>query len=425
MSAPDYENMTDEEFAQLESPQGSEAEQAPVVDAAEEAPTLPEGSSGLFADDFDEDDTVEASLNTKVEEPSEEADPVEGGDEAPDAEKTETLAEETAEDKAEATAEDAATVTGSENSHIKAKQTTVEETKTETPAETKGDGGSSLSPEDAYKRIMAPFKANGKEFTPKDPDEVIRLMQMGAGYNRKMAELKPNLRMMKMLEKKGLLDEGKLNFLIDVNDRNPAAIQKLLHDSKIDPLDLDTSEEPKYQPTNHSVSDEEYTFTETLNAIRREEGGSETVNVINQQWDRASKEEVFKEPSILGLIHEQRQNGIYDKITAELDRQKMLGAFEGEPFIYAYKAVGDYLHSRGELITASTETPSAGPAETTSKPREMVETRTATQKAKLANSDRVQAAASPRSNPGQAKAPFDPVNMTDEEIMSMTRPPNS
>jgi hypothetical protein len=422
MSTPDYENMTDEEFAKLESPQGSEAEQAPVDDTVEETPTLPEGSSGLFADDFDEDDTVEASLNTKTEEPSEEADPVEGGDEAPDAE---TPAEETAEENAEDVAEDAATVPGSEDSHTKSKQTTEAETKTETPAETKGNGGSSLSPEDAYKRIMAPFKANGKEFTPKDPDEVIRLMQMGAGYNRKMAELKPNLRMMKMLEKKGLLDEGKLNFLIDVNDRNPAAIQKLLHDSKIDPLDLDTSEEPKYQPTNHSVSDEEYTFTETLNAIKREEGGSETVNVINQQWDRASKEEVFKEPSIIGLIHEQRQNGIYDKITAELDRQKMLGAFEGEPFIYAYKAVGDYLHSRGELIPASTETSSAGPAETTSKPREMVETRTATQKAKLANSDRVQAAASPRSNPGQPKAPFDPVNMSDEEIMRMTRPPSS
>ena len=424
MSTLDYENMTDEEFAKLESPQGSEAEQAPVVETVEEVPTLPEGSSGLFADDFDEDDTVEATLNSKTEETSENTDPVEGGDESPEAGKTEE-AETPAEENAEDGAKDAATVPGSEDSHTKSKQTTEEKTETETPAETNGDGGASLSPEDAFKRIMAPFKANGKEFTPKDPDEVIRLMQMGAGYNRKMAELKPNLRMMKMLEKKGLLDEGKLNFLIDVNDRNPAAIQKLLHDSKIDPLDLDTSEEPKYKPINHSVSDEEYAFTEALDAIKRAEGGSETINLINQKWDRASKEEVFKEPTIIGLINEQRQNGIYDKITAELDRQKMLGAFEGEPFIYAYKAVGDYLHSRGELIPASTETTSAGPAETTSKPREMVETRTATQKAKLANSDRVQAAASPRSNPGQPKAPFNPVEMSDEEIMRMTRPPSS
>ena len=46
--------------------------------------------------------------------------------------------------------------------------------------------------ESLYKQMMAPFKANGKEFAPSSPDEVIRLAQMGANYTKKMQALKPN-----------------------------------------------------------------------------------------------------------------------------------------------------------------------------------------------------------------------------------------
>ncbi len=66
-----------------------------------------------------------------------------------------------------------------------------------------------------YEKIMAPFKANGKEIKLDNPDDVVRLMQMGANYTQKMQALQPNLKLLKMLQNQGLLDEGKLNNLID------------------------------------------------------------------------------------------------------------------------------------------------------------------------------------------------------------------
>lgn len=273
------------------------------------------------------------------------------------------------------------------------------------------------SVEDLYKQIMAPFKANGREFQPQSPDEVIRLMQQGANYSKKMEALRPNLRLMKMLENNDLLDESKLNFLIDLNARNPQAIQKLLHESKIDPLDIDTTETPKYTPNNHAVSEQQYAFTEALQDLESTEAGQQTLSAVNNSWDRASKEEIFKDPSILGVIHQQREDGVYDRISNELERQKMFGNFKDVPFIHAYKAVGDYLHQRGELYPQTAEpVVNADPVPT---PRPMVETRTATPKAKLANGDRVAGTTPARTSPAPQKR-FDPTTMTDEEIMGLT-----
>lgn len=445
MSEVDYENMTDEDFAKLSSataPAGPTHDEDDIEDREWNSP----------------DGTLEGALDAPKEEPVQE-DPEPGSEQAraaaEEASETETDEGEggeepgSEEDTASAADDDAFLKT----SHTKSNQTQPDPKQEEAPktdadpepeakAEGDGEGGSegaytneipeqttqegALRPEDAYAKIMAPFKANGREFTPKDPDEVIRLMQMGAGYARKMNALKPNLRMMRALENKGLLDEGKINFLIDLNDRNPAAIQKLLHESKIDPLDLDTSEQPKYTPTNHSVTEEQYRFQETLTDLTSSESGKETAQIIHQKWDKASKEEAFKNPDIIPLIHEQRENGIYSRISDELERQKMLGAFEGVPFIHAYKAVGDYLHSRGELIPASNPEPApeadfSGGAAPTAETRRVVETRTAKPKATLANDDRVAGTAPPRSTPTPQKS-YNLAEMTDEEIMGMTLP---
>ena len=74
------------------------------------------------------------------------------------------------------------------------------ETKEDTPETTEFDY------ESAYKKVSEPFKANGVDMQVKDPKDMIRLMQMGANYQKKMSQLKPNLKLIKMLEKNELLD---------------------------------------------------------------------------------------------------------------------------------------------------------------------------------------------------------------------------
>jgi len=131
-----------------------------------------------------------------------------------------------------------------------------------------------------YKRITAPFKANGTEMQVKNTEDAIRLMQMGANYHHKMAALKPSLKTLKLLEKNDLVDPEKLNFLIDLHNKNPEAITKLIRDSQIDPLDINTKDESNYKPTQRNVSDTELALDSVLEEIRETPTYAKTLNIL-------------------------------------------------------------------------------------------------------------------------------------------------
>ena len=194
-----------------------------------------------------------------------------------------------------------------------------------------------------YETMTAPIKANGKELKIRSAEEAIKLMQMGANYTHKMQGLAPYRKKIQMLQNAGLLEDEKLNYLIDLASGNTGAIQKLLKDRNIDPLDMNVSEDSKYVPGNHSVSDEEVRFQSVLDDLKSTPEGRETLSTVNGM-DQASLSEFWKDPSLMSTLHEQRQSGVYKLITDEMDHQKMLGNIpEGTSFLAAYKATGDYL----------------------------------------------------------------------------------
>ena len=270
-------------------------------------------------------------------------------------------------------AEDAAKVTEQPGEVQVPGSTTVEEPVTKTPKESVAEADKNKTPEQlaqdkaeadakakdtqpagevdykaGYEQIMAPFKANGKTMQVKSVEEAIQLMQMGANYTRKMQELQPHRKTLLMLENNGLLDEGKLSFLIDLDKKNPEAIKKLLQDANINPLDVDMDKESTYQEGNHKVSDEEAQFRLVLDELNSNPVGRETLQTINSTWDQASKEVLWKQPEVMNTINAQRENGVYARITAEIDRRRTLGVIQvGVPFLEAYRVVGDELHKAG------------------------------------------------------------------------------
>lgn len=269
-----------------------------------------------------------------------------------------------------------------------------------------------------YRQIMAPFKANGREFAPKSPDEAIRLMQMGANYTKKMQALAPNLKLMRMLENKGLLQEEKLAFLIDLDAKNPAAIQKLLHDSKVDPMDLDPEATPTYTPGNHAVSDAEMSLHDALDTVSQTPTGKQTIQLIQSSWDQASKQAVYHEPALLEIIDSQRANGIYDRIAGEIERRKILGEFTNVPFIQAYKAVGDALHQQGLLVPNGPAPATQAPVTPVTQPR-VVDTRPPRARVPAVSREQVRAVSAAPGSPAKAPKPFDVFAMSDAEIEAL------
>ena len=160
-----------------------------------------------------------------------------------------------------------------------------------------------------YEAMMSPIKANGKDFQARTPEEAVRLMQMGANYTQKMQTIAPYRKKIQMLQNAGLLEDEKLNYLIDLSQGNKEAVKKLLKDSKLDPLDLDIDNESAYIPGNHTVSDQEVQLQSIVDDLKSTPHGVETLQLI-KGLDQASLNEIWKTPSMMTTLNEQRQNGV-------------------------------------------------------------------------------------------------------------------
>jgi hypothetical protein len=259
-----------------------------------------------------------------------------------------------------------------------------------------------------YKKLTAPFKANGKDMQVDSIDDARSLMQMGANYNKKMAQLKPNLKLMKMLDNNGLLDEEKLNYLIDLDKKNPDAILKLVKDSKVDPMELDVEKDINYKPNTYTVNDKEVDLDDTLNDIKDTDSYAETLNIISNKWDESSKKSLLENPSAIKVLNEHVQMGIYNKIANAVETEKMFGRIPvGMSDLEAYKLMGDAINARGGF--------NAQPPSTSEPGKKVSKTTKKVVDPKL--KDKKKAASSTKSSPkAKAKESFNPLSMSDEDF---------
>lgn len=223
-------------------------------------------------------------------------------------------------------------------------------------------------------QVLRSFKANGETITPRNAEDVIRLMQMGANYTKKMQVMAPQRKIMMMLERHSLLDEDKLAFLIDINNKNPKAIQKFLKDADIDPMDLDVDDESNdsyVAPQGHKVTDREADLKDIAVELSSTPEGQRLIHDVDKVWDQESKNQVWDNPNILTDLRSHNEAGIYQQVVDEIQRQKSLGHLPATvPFLQAYKAVGDQLDQQGAFDhTRVSSTPSRPSAVTKGKPK--------------------------------------------------------
>jgi hypothetical protein len=313
----DYLNMSDEELLNAAPPvavvedEPSEESQEPAQDAEEPA------------EDADED-----------KDPASDEDPAEDADDEDGDSQSEEDADEGEEKKEEGTSEEKPTEEPKpEDSPKEEKKTSAEE--------------STIDFKSEYERLLAPFKANGRDIKVNSVDEAITLMQMGANYNKKMAALKPNLKLMKLLENNGLLSEEKIGFLIDLEKKNPAAINKLVKDSGIDPMDLDAEKASAYRQTAYTVDDREIELDTVLDELQDSPAYTRTLDIVSTKWDAASKQVIAGTPQLLKVINDHVSSGIYDLISKEVENERMFGRLNGLSDIEAYRRIGDALHAKG------------------------------------------------------------------------------
>ena len=275
---------------------------------------------------------------------------------------------------------------------------------------------STVNYEEEFAKVMAPFKAAKREIKLDNIDDARRLMQMGVDYSRKMEAMKPYQRALKTLEKNDLLNNDRLNFLIDLDKKNPEAIKKFLKDSNIDPMDLSFEEgTPDYRPANHMVGDQEVALDEVLDDIRATDTFDRTATVITKEWDMASRKVLYESPAIIRTLNEHMQLGIFDQIAEIMSRERILGRLVGLSDLEAYKTVGDAIQARNGFANhTSSESLSNGSTAQQSQ----------NSGSKSAQADELRnrrlAAGSPKGAASAGKPKINLGELTDEQISKMT-----
>ena len=372
--APEYLNMSDEDIMNMATSETTQAVEAPASDSAAEVP----GTAGEATE----------------------------GEEQEQATTPETTEEATDEQEDQA-------------------QGTQDETKPEEGQEDAGSGNTDPAAADSsgfdyeaeYKKLLKPFKANGREIAVKSVDDAVTLMQMGANYNKKMAALKPNLKLLKLLENNNLLDAEKLSYLIDLEKKDPKAISKLVKDSGIDPLDLSSDEENAYKPTVKTVDDRELELDSVLDEIQGTETYNRTLSIVSQEWDGKSKQVIADTPQILKVINSHVQSGIYDLISKEVESERTFGRLNGLSDIEAYRQVGDRLNEAGafnHLVQQPRQQTPVAPVIVAPKP-------------KMGNDDKLRekkrAASAPSvASPSKAKPEYNPLSLSDDDFAKLVQP---
>ncbi len=257
-----------------------------------------------------------------------------------------------------------------------------------------------------YEKLLTPFNANGREMKVKNVDDAINLMKMGANYHKKMVGLKPSLKILKLLENNDLLDPTKINYLIDLHAKNPEAITKLLKDSNIDPLEVDLKKDTTYTPQTRTVSDTEIDLDAVLDDIKSTPTYAQTLNVITEQWDEASRGIISKNPHIIGLINEHISDGTYEKVTGAVNYERSLGRLQGISDLEAYKQIGDAMFAAAPKPTVPTPKAPETP-QVTQQSKEKEQKRKERKRA---------ASSTPTAKSTPDSTPFNPLSLSDEEF---------
>lgn len=376
---PDIYSMSDEELAQLDF-NSLEATQETEQEEEEETP---------------EDQPEETEEATETE-----ADNAESETEVEDAE-AET--EETETEVEDSTPETTETVdafdNATEGTQEQADKEVAAESEDDTKADDKPQGKSVEELQKFYDDITAEFKANGKTMSISNPSDIKALVQQGINYSKRMAEMKPGMGILRTLEQHGLMDNDKLSYLIDLHNKDPKAIAKLVKDSGIEAYDLENEDVNDYVPVNKVQ--EESKFQEVVSELNDSPKFAELLSTVSNSWDKESQSFVVNNPGILRVLNDQLNSGEYAKIVDAVEYERLCGRMRDISFIQAYSIVEQ------KMEAGKVEKKEAAPVITGTRPKSKT----------VDNSSKKRKVAAPNSGTTTQEKPFDPLTVSDEEIM--------
>ena len=227
------------------------------------------------------------------------------------------------------------------------------------PENQESNDDSDFDYEAEYKKLFEPIKSSGREIKMRNVEHIRNYIQMGDDYNKKMHELKPFMKSLRSLKEHNILgDENsdeRLNFLIELDQKKPEAIKRLIAESGIDIYELQDEEKfspeksKQYRPENQMVSEGEYEIEDALKSIAGTESYSKTIEVMTKSFDAQSRDIIADNPSYIESLNHDIANGSYDKVMEEVQYARDMKMIPADmPDIQAYIATVQMLNQQAK-----------------------------------------------------------------------------
>ena len=167
------------------------------------------------------------------------------------------------------------------------------------------------------------IKADGVEYEFSQ-DEMDALAQKGINYTKKLQAISPWRKTISALESENMTHED-VNLMVDALKGDKEAIASMLKRTGVEAIDLDTDSETDFKPKDYGKSTEELDIEEITNSISQDKEYAITHNVISKQWDDASRDAMFENPTMIAQLHTDVQSGMYDKVAPIAMKMKIFG----------------------------------------------------------------------------------------------------
>jgi hypothetical protein len=197
-----------------------------------------------------------------------------------------------------------------------------------TDSEGADDEAEGATSEEAQGPVGKKFKANGQEFEFSQ-EEILEQFETVFGqamnYTQKMQKIAPYRKMISALEQEGVTSDA-LNLAIDALKGDKGAIKKILEQNKIDGYDLTSEDEDAapYTPKTYGKNETQLEIEEITSKIQGDEEFKITTNVIDEQWDGASRQQIADNPRMIEGLHNDIKTGLYDKVAPMAMKMKVL-----------------------------------------------------------------------------------------------------
>lgn len=197
-------------------------------------------------------------------------------------------------------------------------------------------------------------KANGSEFDF-TVDELVTLAPKAMDYTKKMQEIAPWRKTISALQENEL-GQDDVNLMIEAIKGDKDAITSLIKKAGIDTLELDTEAELEYTPKDYGLSENQLDIRDIESKISNDVEYVKTTNVVNNEWDSASQQELFKQPAMIEALHIDVKSGVYDVVSKMATKQKLLNPVMGMSDLDYYRAAGQvYTQDKARAEVAEQE----------------------------------------------------------------------